>query len=165
MRETVCTATVVSVLVGLATGCAVRSHVDLSPRYKDGDPCTFTETYLSKTCGYMTGAELRGRALYRSASNAVRPVSGVRVYESKSEAGATEAMLLCRGDESGIFKVVRSVNMSDTQWCRRGTAVTERYVVPTGLVLRADGCDDLDVEVRPESDESFEMTCQGRPPG
>ena len=165
MRKALFATAVGLALTCLNSGCAKRSAVDSSPRYKDGDSCTFTETFLSKTCGYMTGVELSGRAVFRAVSGEPQPVAGVRVYESRNTGGVMEAGFLCSGDGSGVFRVVRSVSTSDTQWCRGGIVVTERSVVPTRVVLRAQGCDDLEVEVRPNSENPFEMNCQGRPSG
>jgi len=149
----------------LTVGCAARVPVDPLPRYKDGDSCTTTDMYLSKSCGISTGVELTGQAVYRTATGGSEPVGEVEVYDVSTPRSVAAPQLIVRGDSSGRFRLVRTLSISKTQWCRNGSVVTDDYLGAVQLLLRARGCQDREIEIRPaEGQRAYEMQCDVRRP-
>ena len=156
-RSRVTTATVVAFLLAGAT----PSWPAELPEPKNGDACTFTETFLSKDEGFVTYRRFDGVIVRRLKSGELQGVNHARLYANHGTADNDHPSALTSTDRHGKFDLYLSLWFSDTMWCRNGVVVTDRYVETKSATAKARNCQDLAIELGPTfSGHTWEMSCE-----
>ena len=152
---------VLAAWIVMAQASAAWSAESKTAPVRDGDPCNETSTYISKTDGIVTGSRLAGRVLRTNVNGDLQGVHPASLYLAHFNPADWPPPVLTGTNRQGHFLVVVPVWYSDTKWCRNGVVVTERSYGDVDIVVKAKGCQDLELKLSPEkTGQSWGMKCE-----
>lgn len=111
--------------------------------------------------------EVAGKVVYAAPGGALVPIRGAKFFEVESPARAVDAEprdLKAKTARSGKFRFQAFVSTSSrSKSCPDGQVQTRDSYLPTFLLLRAKGCNDLTIKVEKDwSPGTIVMQCRGQ---